>query len=136
MRSSLKLTTNTKLDKEELRKAKIIINWLYEANDSGDFREPVDWKGMGLTDYPTMVKYPMDLTSVNRKMKEEKYELVEDILDDIQLIWDNCQIYNPNNSWIHCISDKLERSFKKMVKNYFPDLNVTIPISTPQSTQK
>jgi hypothetical protein len=129
MRSSLKLTSTTKLDKEETRKFKIIVNCLYEASDSFDFREPVDWKGMGLTDYLNIVKHPMDLSTVMRKLKEERYTRVEDGLDDLQLIWDNCKAYNPDNSWIHSVAEKLERSFKKMVRNYFPDLNVTIPIS-------
>lgn len=38
MRSSLKLNTNSKIGKEETKKIKIIINCLYESNDSMDFR--------------------------------------------------------------------------------------------------
>lgn len=49
---------------------RIIINCLYESNESFDFREPVDWKGMGLTDYPAVIKCPMDLSTVLRKLKE------------------------------------------------------------------
>lgn len=84
---------------------------------------------MGLTDYPAVIKHPMDLSTVLRKLKEERYARLEEVLDDLQLIWDNCKTYNPNNSWIHSIAEKLERSFKKMVKNYFPDMSVTVPIS-------
>jgi hypothetical protein len=72
----------------------------------------------------------MDLSTVSKKFKEDRYSKIEDVLDDIQLIWDNCKTYNPDNSWIHSIAEKLERSFKKMLKNYFPDLNITIPVST------
>lgn len=129
MKSTLKLTSTTKLGKDEIKKVKIIINCLNESNDSFDFRDPVDWKSMGLTDYPSIVKHPMDLSTISKKFKEERYSKVEEILDDIQLIWDNCKAYNPENSWIHSVAEKLERSFKKMVKNYFPDLNVSIPIS-------
>lgn len=49
---------------------------------------------MGLTDYPQLVKYPMDLSTINKKLREERYHIVEEVLDDIQLIWDNCKIYN------------------------------------------
>ena len=104
MRSSLKLSSLTKLDKEESKKLKIIINCLYEANDSFDFREPVDWKNLGLSDYPSVVKYPMDLSTVLRKFREEKHQNVEEVLDDIQLIWDNCKSYNPDTSWIHSLA--------------------------------
>lgn len=131
MKSSLQLSSSTKLDKEDSKKLKIIINCLTEANESFDFREPVDWKAMGLTDYLTVVKYPMDLSTVNRLFKEERYDIVEEVFDDIQLIWDNCKAYNPEASWIHSVAEKLERSFKKMVKNYFPDFSVAIPVSIP-----
>ncbi len=53
---------------------------------------------MGLTDYLNIIKYPMDLNTANKKLKEEKYSKIEDVLDDIQLIWDNCKTYNPDNS--------------------------------------
>jgi hypothetical protein len=69
MRSSLKLASCTKIGKEEMRKLKIIINCLSESNDSFDFREPVDWKGMGLTDYPNIIKHPMDLSTALRRLK-------------------------------------------------------------------
>lgn len=40
----------------------------------------------------------MDLGTVNQRLKEERYQFVEDVFDDIQLIWDNCKTYNPPNS--------------------------------------
>jgi hypothetical protein len=36
----------------------------------------------------------MDLGSVDEKLKDYKYKYVEEALDDIQLIWDNCKTYN------------------------------------------
>ena len=36
----------------------------------------------------------MDLGTANQKLKAEKYRFVEEALDDIQLIWDNCKTYN------------------------------------------
>jgi hypothetical protein len=90
---------------------------------------------MGLTDYPSIIKHPMDLSTVLRRLKEERTTRVEEVLDDLQLIWDNCKTYNPDNSWIHSVAEKLERAFKKMLKNYFPDMNVPVPISTSPLTQ-
>jgi hypothetical protein len=45
MLSSLKLTTNTVIGKEELKKLNIILQSLLDNNDSFEFRQPVDWKG-------------------------------------------------------------------------------------------
>lgn len=77
----------------------------------------------------------MDLGTIVRKSNEEKYIYVQEILDDIQLVWDNCKAYNPPNSvhiilyiqWIYNLAQKLEKSFKKMVKNYLPHIAITVP---------
>jgi hypothetical protein len=52
----------------------------------------------GLLDYPTIVKTPMDLGTVQIKLNNGQYLYVEDMIDDIQLIWDNCKLYNSPGS--------------------------------------
>ena len=42
------------------------------------FRVPVDWKGMGLFDYPTLIKKPMDLGTVKRNINARKYKSIPD----------------------------------------------------------
>lgn len=44
--SSLKLDSQTEFDKDEIRKVNIILKFLLEHNESEDFRQPVDWKGI------------------------------------------------------------------------------------------
>lgn len=46
-RSSLKLTSAIPLEKEEIKKARQIIQSLIDSPDSPEFRNPVDWKGRG-----------------------------------------------------------------------------------------
>jgi hypothetical protein len=36
----------------------------------------------------------MDLGTVKKNLTLGNYQTVEDCLDDIQLIWDNCKAYN------------------------------------------
>lgn len=60
---------------------------------------------MGLYDYLNFVEKPMDLESIQIKLREEKYSIVEEVLDDIQLIWDNCKSYNQQGSVILLILD-------------------------------
>ena len=36
----------------------------------------------------------MDLGTAFEKLRSEKYRFVEEALDDIQLVWDNCKNYN------------------------------------------
>ena len=79
---------------------------MFDHNDSVDFRIPVNWEGIsyltniayGLLDYPTIVKKPMDLGTIQSKLNNGQYLYVEDMIDDIQLIWDNCKLYNSPGS--------------------------------------
>ena len=80
--------------KEELSKIKKIIEDLEQHPSIGLFLEPVPWKEIGLTDYPVIIKNPMDISTIKKKMKGGKYQTANAILDDIQLIWDNCKTYN------------------------------------------
>lgn len=68
------------------------------SSDSLVFREPVDWQGLNLMDYPLIVKRPMDLSTVKRKLNTYNYENVEDSLEDINQIWQNAKTYNPKEN--------------------------------------
>lgn len=54
-----------------------------------------------LLDYPTIIKNPMDLGTVKKKLKSGKYKTATEFQDDIQLIWDNCKRYNQEGSVIN-----------------------------------
>lgn len=61
-----------------------ILAHLLNHSDSVDFREPVDFEStsiielaLELADYPEIVRNPMDLGTVGRKLKEKKYKTVE-----------------------------------------------------------
>jgi Transcription factor involved in chromatin remodeling, contains bromodomain len=57
--------------------------------------------GLGLADYFDIIKNPMDLGTVRKNLKANKYKYVEEVLADIQLIWDNCKTYNAEGSVIY-----------------------------------
>jgi hypothetical protein len=69
------------------------------------FREPVDWKGLSLLDYPDIVKHPMDLGTVKKRIESDDYATIEDIANDIRLIWSNCMVYNRDGSEVTSIYD-------------------------------
>jgi len=81
-----------------------------DNNDSVEFRQPVDVEGnstqyyslngigLGLLDYLDIIKTPMDLGTVKKNLKANKYKFVEDAIVDIQLVWENCKTYNAQGS--------------------------------------
>jgi hypothetical protein len=53
---------------------------------------------MALSDYPLVIKNPIDLGTIKKKLTMNRYQYVEEVLDDIQLVWDNCKTYNSAGS--------------------------------------
>jgi len=90
-----------------------VICSMMSRQESLAFREPVDWKTLGLFDYLEVVKKPMDLGTVKMKMEKHKYETLDDIAADIRLVWHNCMLYNRDGSEFYHLADKFARGFEE-----------------------
>mmetsp|Transcript_31584 Transcript_31584/g.27978 ORF Transcript_31584/g.27978 Transcript_31584/m.27978 type:complete len:200 (+) Transcript_31584:32-631(+) len=92
------------------------LNALEKEPTIGPFMEPVDWKALGLDDYPAIVKKPMDLRSIRDRAKNDKYASLDAFYADVMLIWNNCKAYNIAESEIYRMAEDLERTCKKLYK--------------------
>ncbi|CEM37962.1 unnamed protein product [Vitrella brassicaformis CCMP3155] len=80
------------------------------------FTSPVDWKALGLINYPDIVKKPMDLGTVSKKLHQGHYRDPNEVWSDLYLIWSNCQLYNAEGSAVHKASKRMER-FTREIEN-------------------
>lgn len=64
----------------------------------------------------------MDLGTCLKNLRAAEYKTVEECLDDLQLIWDNCKLYNQDISKIYKTATKLEETTKRSVRDYFPQI--------------
>lgn len=78
--------------------AKKILAALKKNNNSYIFLEPVDWKALGLSDYLSVVKRPMDLGTIGAKLTSDEYTSLNQFFEDIHLVWSNCMLYNADGS--------------------------------------
>ena len=68
------------------------------------FNMPVNWQALNIPDYPLIVKKPMDLQTLEHKVNGQHvyedgsmsppYERVQEFIDDLNLIWSNCKLFN------------------------------------------
>lgn len=58
------------------------------------FSEAVDAEALKIPDYHTIVKNPMDFGTIKLKLKEHRYTKIEDFIDDMELVFYNCKLYN------------------------------------------
>jgi hypothetical protein len=72
---------------------------------AGPFRKPLDWRALGLWDYPSVVTHPMDLST----MRHKTYRTMDALRADFALIWDNADAYNGTDSWIYAYTQAMRR---------------------------
>lgn len=92
------------------------LNQLEKEPNVGPFLEPVDWKALGLQDYPKIVKKPMDLRTIRENVKQNAYPSFDAFYSELRLVWQNCKAYNIAESEIYRMAEDLERTAKKMYK--------------------
>ncbi|KAM9841887.1 bromodomain-containing protein 3-like isoform 2-T5 [Aulostomus maculatus] len=77
------------------------------------FYYPVDVKALGLHDYHDIIKYPMDLGTVKKKMDRREYQDAQSFAADVRLIFSNCYKYNPPEHAVVNMARELQRVFEK-----------------------
>ncbi|XP_001358956.3 bromodomain adjacent to zinc finger domain protein 1A [Drosophila pseudoobscura] len=60
-------------------------------------------------DYHQIIKTPMDLAKVKSKLNMGAYQLNEEVLNDIQLVFRNCDLYNVEGNEIYDAGCQLEK---------------------------
>lgn len=62
-----------------------------------------------------MVKRPMDLGTIRDRLeKGEVYNTVDDVFEDVALVWSNCRTYNDDGDPIMEFLKNLESTFQKL----------------------
>ncbi|KAK9727433.1 hypothetical protein K7432_001872 [Basidiobolus ranarum] len=84
------------------------------ANYAYPFLEPVDWEAMNLPDYPNIIKQPMDISTIKKKLESGAYHNINDFEGDIRLMLENCYTYNPVNNPVYNMGKSVEKVFDSM----------------------
>ena len=78
------------------------------------FLQPVNREEV--PDYYEFIKEPMDLSTMEIKLENNKYEKMEDFIYDIRLVCNNCRMYNGENTSYFKYANRLEKFFNNKVK--------------------
>ena len=61
------------MDEALSRKCDAHLKSLLKRSQAIHFAKPVDWKKMGLHDYPRLIKQPMDLRTISERLARGEY---------------------------------------------------------------
>jgi len=101
---------------EATKKCMNLLQRLKKHNCAYPFLYPVDVEGLGLYDYYDVVTEPMDLSTVEKKLKNGEYSSVNDFGNDIRKIWNNAFSYNTEGSPIYVTTEKISSYFERIFK--------------------
>ncbi|XP_041761795.1 homeotic protein female sterile-like isoform X4 [Anopheles merus] len=108
---------------DALKSCNEILKELFSKKHSGyawPFYKPVDAELLGLHDYHDIIKKPMDLGTVKRKMDNREYKSAPEFAADVRLIFTNCYKYNPPDHDVVAMGRKLQDVFEMRLAN-IPD---------------
>jgi len=98
---------------EPLQQCAQILKQLQNKAEAGPFLEPVDWESLQLNDYPEIIKKPMDLGTIQKKLESGKYASPDKFAGDVRLVWKNAMTYNRSDSDIYTTAETLSKLFEK-----------------------
>ncbi|XP_061527212.1 bromodomain-containing protein 3-like isoform X3 [Phycodurus eques] len=96
------------------------------------FYKPVDAEALELHDYHDIIKHPMDLSTVRKKMDKGEYSDPQSFATDVRLMFSNCYKYNPPDHEVVAMARKLQDVFEMRFAK-IPDEGVeaSVPSTTP-----
>ncbi|KAL3923774.1 MAG: hypothetical protein SGILL_001456, partial [Bacillariaceae sp.] len=84
------------------------------------FNSPVDPVELGLPDYFEVIKTPMDLGTIRKKLENNCYHSLEDFHGNVNLTFENAMLYNPEGSVVYNMAkemkDKFEADYDILIK--------------------
>ncbi|XP_067278835.1 bromodomain-containing protein 3a isoform X2 [Pseudorasbora parva] len=100
---------------EQLKYCEVILKEMLSKKHAAyawPFYKPVDAEALELHDYHDIIKHPMDLSTVKKKMDSREYQDAQNFAADVRLMFSNCYKYNPPDHEVVAMARKLQDVFE------------------------
>jgi hypothetical protein len=88
-----------------------VIHKMNACEDSHPFRQPVDPVALNILDYPTIVRHPMDISTMHNKLLRGEYKHPLQFCDDAWLMFNNAWLYNKKTTRVYKMCSKVNCFF-------------------------
>ncbi|KAH0788699.1 Bromodomain containing protein [Histomonas meleagridis] len=106
-----------------------IMNKLMERPCSSLFLTPVNPERDGAPDYYNVVKKPVDLGTIKKRLEDDEYQSVNAWAREMSLIWGNAEKFNGKDSILFYLALEIKKHFEKEYQN-IADLSLQSWIQT------
>lgn len=118
------------LSKEQLKYCATVLKGLKRHPQSPPFQQPVDPVALNIPDYFTVIKEPMDLSTVTKKLEGGEYKDADAFIADVRLMLNNCFTYNHPDSQVA----KMGRSLEKYFSTSIGKMPTTLPTAGEENS--
>ncbi|CAO2207164.1 unnamed protein product [Urochloa humidicola] len=94
------------------KKSSSLLSRLMKHKFGWVFNNPVDPVALGLHDYFTIIKHPMDLGTIRARLSKGQYRNPKEFADDVRLTFHNAMTYNPKGQDVHFMAEQLSGIFE------------------------
>ena len=81
---------------------------------AGPFLQPVDPVAEGVPDYPAIIKEPMDLSTIQKKLANREYASFDDFDADVGRIFANALLYNKPGTLVNRMAEELKAYYERV----------------------
>ncbi|XP_078272535.1 bromodomain-containing protein 2-like isoform X2 [Rhinoraja longicauda] len=94
---------------------KVLMKALWKHQFAWPFYQPVDAMKLGLPDYHKIIKQPMDMGTIKKRLENNYYWSASECMQDFNTMFTNCYIYNKPTDDIVLMAQTLEKLFLQKV---------------------
>lgn len=77
----------------------------------------IDWVALEIPSYPKLIKKPMDLSTMRKKLDNGDYSTADAFYNDFKLMIRNCMAFNPQGTPVNTAGTELQRLFEEKWRN-------------------
>ncbi|CAK1548329.1 unnamed protein product [Leptosia nina] len=90
---------------------KNVIKAVWKHKFAWPFHQPVDAKKLNLPDYHKIIKKPMDLGTIKKRLESNYYYSAQECIQDFNTMFTNCYVYNKPGEDVVVMAQTLEKLF-------------------------
>ncbi|OTF81225.1 hypothetical protein BLA29_007476, partial [Euroglyphus maynei] len=114
---------------------RIINRNIWKHQYAWPFHEPVNAEKLHLPDYHTIIRRPMDLGTIKKRLENCYYYSAQECMRDFHLMFNNCYRYNKEGDDVVMMGHSIEKSLNSKL-SAMPREEIEIPIQVKNNKEK
>ena len=108
---------------------------LWKHKNAGPFRSPVNTIKLNIPDYYNVVRHPMDLGTIRKRLDNCYYYSASECSQDFNTMFSNCYFYNTAESDVVYMAQTLEKVYALKMQD-MPEDEIEIPFSSTKRKRR